>query len=238
MHDMSISSWVSAIHCAAVSTVTPVSKSALTSRPVRASYFELAVKRTLDIFGASTTLLLLSPFLLFVAIAIKLDSRGPVFFSQQRWGKDCRVIRVLKFRTMYAEMGDPSGVKQAIANDPRITRLGAVLRRWNIDELPQLFNVLRGDMSLVGPRCHPIGMLAAGMPYEELVADYHVRHLVRPGITGLAQMHGLRGATVDSDKALKRFGYDARYVANVSLWLDLRIIWGTLRREAFRGAKY
>lgn len=238
MRDMSISSWVSAIHCAAIAAVKPVRKSTFPSRPVRASYFGLATKRVFDIFAASAALLLLSPFLVFVALAIKLDSQGPVLFSQRRWGKDCRVIRVLKFRTMYTEMCDASGVKQAVADDPRITRWGAVLRRWNLDELPQLLNVLKGDMSLVGPRCHPIGMLAAGMPYEELIPDYHMRHRVRPGITGLAQMHGLRGATIDLERALKRFEYDARYVANLSLWLDLKIIWGTLRGEAFRGARY
>lgn len=238
MHDMSVGSWDSAIHYAAVSAGKPVSISHLLTRPIRASYLEFAVKRGLDILGASIALLVLSPFLLFVAAAIKLDSRGPVFFTQQRWGKDCRIIRVLKFRTMYTEMCDASGVQQAIADDPRITRLGAVLRRWNIDELPQLFNVVSGDMSLVGPRCHPIGMLAAGLAYEDLISDYHFRHRLRPGITGLAQMHGLRGTTVDLKRALKRFEYDARYVMNFSLWLDLKIILGTLRSEAFRGARY
>jgi lipopolysaccharide/colanic/teichoic acid biosynthesis glycosyltransferase len=132
---------------------------------------------------------------------------------------------------MRTDMCDASGVAQTVQNDPRITRIGAILRRTNLDELPQLLNVLKGDMSLVGPRCHAIGMLAAGMVYEELVPEYHYRHLVRPGITGLAQMRGLRGPTDRAAKARARIASDLFYVENFSVFLDIRIIVGTFISE-------
>lgn len=156
---------------------------------------------------------------------------GPVLFRQIRWGRDQQKIRIYKFRTMYAAECDDSGVRQTTENDPRITAVGAVLRRTNIDELPQLLNVLKGDMSLVGPRCHAIGMLAAGMPYEDLVADYHHRHQVKPGLTGLAQMRGLRGPTGSVAKARARIAADLFYVDNFSFWLDIKIILGTIHSE-------
>jgi lipopolysaccharide/colanic/teichoic acid biosynthesis glycosyltransferase len=173
--------------------------------------------------------------MLIIAILIKIDSPGPALFRQKRWGQGCTVIDVLKFRTMRIELCDFSGICQTVEHDPRVTRLGSILRSTNLDELPQLFNVLRGDMSLVGPRCHAIGMLAAGMPYEELVPEYHIRHLVKPGITGMAQMRGLRGPTVDRDAAIMRFECDAYYVSNLSFWLDFKIMLETIRMEAFRG---
>jgi lipopolysaccharide/colanic/teichoic acid biosynthesis glycosyltransferase len=137
---------------------------------------------------------------------------------------------------MRTELGDATGVAQTVKNDPRITRIGAVLRRTNVDELPQLINVLKGDMSLVGPRCHAIGMLAAGRLYEELVPHYHLRHRMRPGITGLAQMRGLRGPTDRSDKARARIVSDLYYVDNFSVWLDIKIMIGTVISE-LRGGK-
>ena len=193
-------------------------------------------KRAFDASVASVALLVLAPLLLLVAVSIKLDSRGPVLFFQTRWGRRGEKIRVYKFRTMFVDQCDPSGVVQTVAGDRRITRLGAMLRRTNIDELPQLLNVLRGDMSLVGPRCHAIGMLAAGMPYEQLVPDYHRRHAVRPGITGLAQMRGLRGPTDRSSRARARIACDLYYVDNQSAWLDIKIILGTIVSE-LRGGK-
>ncbi|WP_223215414.1 sugar transferase [Agrobacterium pusense] len=197
---------------------------------------QFALKRTMDIAGASIALVALAPVLLTVAALVKLDSRGPVLFSQVRWGMNGRKIRVYKFRSMRTDMCDATGVAQTVKNDPRITRIGAILRRTNIDELPQLINVLKGDMSLVGPRCHAIGMLAAGRLYEELVPHYHLRHRMRPGITGLAQMRGLRGPTDRSDKARARIVSDLYYVENFSVWLDVRIMLGTVISE-LRGGK-
>ena len=202
---------------------------------LQASRLTLTLKRLVDVSLSGVALLLLSPLMLAIIVLIKIDSPGPVLFRQKRWGQSCSVIEVLKFRTMRIELCDFSGVCQTVEHDPRVTRLGSILRSTNLDELPQLINVLRGDMSLVGPRCHAIGMLAAGMPYEELVPEYHIRHLVKPGITGVAQMKGLRGPTVDRDAAIMRFECDAYYVSNVSFWLDFKIMLETLRMEAFRG---
>jgi len=193
-------------------------------------------KRAIDILGASAALLMLLPLFLAVAMMIKLDSPGPVLFTQVRWGKGGKKIRVYKFRSMRTDACDATGVAQTVKGDARITRVGAILRRTNIDELPQLLNVLKGEMSLVGPRCHAIGMLAAGIAYEELVPDYHQRHIMRPGITGLAQMRGLRGPTDRPGKARARIASDLYYVNNFNVWLDVRIIFGTVLSE-LRGGK-
>lgn len=194
------------------------------------------MKRAFDIVASGATLIALLPLFLTTAFLIKLDSPGPVFFSQTRWGKDGRKIRVFKFRSMRTDLCDVTGVAQTVKNDPRVTRIGAMLRRTNIDELPQLLNVLKGDMSLVGPRCHAVGMLAAGIPYEELVPDYHRRHVMRPGLTGLAQMRGLRGPTDRPGKARARIACDLYYVENFSFLLDMRIIFGTVLSE-MKGGK-
>ena len=196
--------------------------------------WELAVKRIMDVSLALLALFILLPLLLTIAAAIRLESPGPIFFRQIRWGRDGRPIRIFKFRSMYRETCDHSGIAQTTPNDPRVTRLGRIIRRINVDELPQLLNVISGDMSLVGPRCHAMGMLAAGKPYEDLVPDYHERHAMRPGMTGLAQMRGLRGPTDRPSKARARIACDLYYIDNYSIWLDLRIIVGTLYRE-FRG---
>lgn len=199
---------------------------------------QMALKRAMDIVVASSALLVLLPVLLMIALLIRVTSPGPALFSQLRWGKDCKKIRVYKFRSMYTDRGDQSGVTQTRVGDSRITPLGAVLRKTNLDELPQLLNVLKGDMSLVGPRPHAIGMLAAGVLYEDLVPEYHKRHRVRPGITGLAQMRGLRGPTILASKSRARAAADLHYVDNYSLMLDINIIVGTLRNEAFGGSGF
>ena len=195
-----------------------------------------ALKRLIDIVVALSALLVLSPVLFLVAILIRLDSPGPALFTQVRWGKGCGKIRVFKFRSMRVDLGDSSGVAQTVKGDPRITRIGAIIRKTNIDELPQLLNVLRGEMSLVGPRCHAIGMLAAGVPYENLVPHYHDRHLMKPGMTGLAQMRGLRGPTDRPGRARARIACDLYYIENFSLMLDLHIMFGTILAE-MRGGK-
>lgn len=192
---------------------------------------ELGVKRAIDITLSLTALVVLLPLLLAVALLIKLESPGPVFFRQARWGQGCRIIHVFKFRSMRLDQCDATGVRQTVEGDPRITRIGRFIRKTNIDELPQLFNVLKGDMSLVGPRCHPLGMLAAGVAYEDLVPNYHDRHVMKPGITGLAQARGLRGPTTRRSKAKARIAADLHYVQNFSLWLDFKIIYRTLLSE-------
>ncbi|WP_405029381.1 sugar transferase [Neorhizobium sp. SHOUNA12A] len=197
---------------------------------------QLAAKRAIDIGVSLSALVLLLPLMLVVALAIRIDSDGPVLFTQTRWGKDGCRFRVYKFRSMRTDLGDAKGIAQTVRDDPRITRVGALIRKANIDELPQLLNVLKGDMSLVGPRCHAIDMLAAGIPYENLVADYHRRHSMRPGMTGLAQMRGLRGPTDRPGKARARIACDLHYIDNFSILLDLRIMFGTLLAE-FRGGE-
>ncbi|MBB2696923.1 UNVERIFIED_ORG: lipopolysaccharide/colanic/teichoic acid biosynthesis glycosyltransferase [Rhizobium esperanzae] len=192
---------------------------------------DLLLKRLFDVYVSLIALIILSPLLIIIAVLIRLESRGSPMFSQTRWGKDGKKITVYKFRSMLSEACDPSGVIQTVKNDARVTVLGRILRKTNLDELPQLFNVLRGDMSLVGPRCHAIGMLAGGMLYEELVPAYHRRHSMRPGLTGLAQMRGLRGPTDRVAKARARINADLYYIENFSFWLDMKIIAGTIVSE-------
>lgn len=183
-----------------------------------------AVKRGQDVVLAGLLLALLGPLMALIAAAVRLDSAGPVLFRQQRTGYNNRPFAVLKFRTMHVERGDASGTQRTVRNDPRVTRLGRFLRRTSLDELPQLFNVLRGEMALVGPRAHPVGMLAGDMPYEQAVADYAARHRVRPGITGLAQINGLRGEVDTVEKGRRRVAYDLLYIDTLSWWLDVKIL--------------
>lgn len=193
-------------------------------------------KRIFDLTGALAGLLFLLPILIAIAIAIKLTSPGPVFFRQYRYGYRNRLFRIYKFRTMYSALGDSSGRRQTVAGDARITALGRILRSTSLDEIPQLINVLKGEMSLVGPRPHVPGMLAAGMLYEDLVPYYFQRHAVRPGITGLAQVSGCRGSTEDGDSAITRVDYDLDYIEHRSLQLDLAIIIRTVRKEFLAGS--
>ena len=182
------------------------------------------VKRVEDILLSSMILAMIALPLLLIAIAIKLTSAGPVLFRQRRYGLDGRPIMVWKFRSMSVqENGDV--VNQATRNDARVTPLGAFLRRTSLDELPQFFNVLRGDMSIVGPRPHAV---AHNEQYRKQVCGYMLRHKVRPGITGWAQINGWRGETDTLDKMQKRVEYDLEYIEHWSLWLDLKIILLTL----------
>ncbi|MES0879869.1 sugar transferase [Roseibium sp. SCP14] len=196
------------------------------------------LKRTLDIAGASVGLVLLFPLLAAIAVAIKLTSPGPVFFRQQRIGLNGTLFTILKFRTMHMHMCDTSGVLQTVTDDPRVTRIGRFLRKSNFDELPQLINVLIGEMSLVGPRPHVPRMLAAGVPYEEFDRRYMDRHVVRPGITGLAQVNGCRGETNTELSARMRLEYDLIYIQARSIAVDITVLYQTIIREFFRGNGY
>jgi lipopolysaccharide/colanic/teichoic acid biosynthesis glycosyltransferase len=196
----------------------------------------LAAKRTLDIVGASFGLLLFAPLLIAIAIAVKVTSPGPIFFRQKRYGYHNRRFYIYKFRTMHIHLCDYRGTSQVTADDSRITPLGRILRRSSLDELPQLINVLIGDMSLVGPRPHVPGMLAGGLLYEELTPYYFQRHNMRPGMTGLAQVSGHRGETTVPLLAIERLDHDLQYIEKWSLWLDLSIILRTLIRELTSGS--
>ncbi|WP_375453897.1 exopolysaccharide biosynthesis polyprenyl glycosylphosphotransferase [uncultured Methylobacterium sp.] len=196
------------------------------------SMAEVLMKRALDLTLAATALVVLSPVLAAVAVAIKLDSPGPVFFRQKRYGFNQQPFGVFKFRSMKVEA--EAVFKQAARNDARITRIGAFLRRSNLDELPQLLNVLKGEMSLVGPRPHA---LAHDRSFERRIALYARRHNVRPGITGWAQVNGLRGETLTDLDMERRVSHDLHYIDNWSIWFDIQIMIQTLfSRRAYRNA--
>lgn len=182
------------------------------------------LKRSFDVAVATAGLVLLAPLLLAVAVTIKLDSPGPVLFRQTRHGFNNKPIRVLKFRTMFV-LEDGASFKQVVKGDERITRVGRLLRRTNIDELPQLINVLFGDMSIVGPRPHAT---AHNEMFERLIWPFYRRHNVKPGITGWAQVNGLRGETDTLEKMRRRVEYDLDYIENWSFLLDIRIVIMTL----------
>ena len=191
---------------------------------------EFTAKRALDIVMAGAGLVVLSPLLLLVAIAIKLDSPGPVFFRQRRCGFNGRTFQIMKFRTMRVQE-DGETVRQAQRHDSRVTRLGRWLRRSSIDELPQLFNMLGGSMSLVGPRPHA---LIHDTEFDKVVSNYAFRHRVKPGITGWAQVHGCRGPTPTPRDIELRVEYDLWYVDNWSFGLDCSILIRTVV-EVLRG---
>jgi Undecaprenyl-phosphate glucose phosphotransferase len=187
------------------------------------------VKRIEDIVLSSLLLLAAGPIMLLASIAIKLESRGPVLFRQPRHGLNGSAIEVFKFRTMYAHLEDRLASRQTLRGDPRVTRVGAFLRQHSLDELPQLFNVLVGTMSLVGPRAHPLAITAGGQSLELVAANYTARHRMKPGITGWAQVSGWRGHLDTVEKAVRRLEHDLYYIENWSLLLDLWIIVRTIR---------
>lgn len=206
-----------------VSKVAGLPSVRIMTRPLDAQ--QRLVKRLEDIAVAGLALLILSPLLLLTAVAIRLDSPGPIFFRQRRHGFNNRTFEVLKFRTMY-HRPQASSVQQATRNDPRVTRVGAILRRTSVDELPQIINVLRGEMSIVGPRPHAI---EHNDHFARRIRSYLARHRVRPGITGWAQVKGFRGETETVEKMRARVEHDLFYVDNWSLAFDVRIILATFR---------
>lgn len=186
------------------------------------------LKRALDVSVSSLALLLLAPLFGLIALFIKLDNPGPVFFRQRRYGFNHTLIDMYKFRTMYVDQSDPDGELLTQPGDDRITGVGVFLRRTSLDELPQFFNVLRGEMSIVGPRPHAVKAKAAGELYELAVEEYAIRHKVLPGITGWAQVNGWRGETDTIDKIVKRVEHDLYYIENWSILFDLRIMLQTV----------
>jgi Undecaprenyl-phosphate glucose phosphotransferase len=184
------------------------------------SHLQQVAKRVFDVLVAGAGLVILAPLLTLVAIAVKLDSPGPVLFRQTRHGYNNETIKIFKFRSM-TRLEDGDDFVQAARNDSRVTRVGAVLRRANIDELPQLINVLRGEMSIVGPRPHAT---AHNKMFEDKISVFSRRHVVKPGITGWAQVNGYRGATQTLEQMQRRVEHDLYYIDNWSFWFDLRII--------------
>jgi Undecaprenyl-phosphate glucose phosphotransferase len=208
----------------------------IVDRPLK--HWRAAAKWIEDKVFAGILLAFVSPLMALVALLIKLDSRGPVFFVQERFGFNNEAIPVLKFRTMYVDKGDQSGAERTVKDDPRVTRVGRVVRGLSIDELPQLINVLRGDMSLVGPRPHAIAMRAGDQLYCEAVEEYLHRHRVKPGITGWAQVNGLRGEVDTLQKARARVAHDLHYIEHWSPLLDIKILMRTFGILASRDNAY
>jgi Undecaprenyl-phosphate glucose phosphotransferase len=191
-------------------------------RPI--SDWNLVFKWLFDHVVATVALILLSPVMLVTAIAIKLDSKGPVLFRQKRHGFNNELIEVYKFRSMYTDRADAAAARLVTRDDPRVTRVGRFIRKTSIDELPQLFNVLKGQLSIVGPRPHALQAKAANVLYYEAVEGYFARHRVKPGITGWAQINGWRGETDTLDKIMQRVNHDLYYIEHWSLLLDLYIL--------------
>jgi Undecaprenyl-phosphate glucose phosphotransferase len=211
--------------------IGPISSLQLRRMPL--SRLELLEKWAFDVLFASLALLLLTPMLIVAGILIKLDSPGPVFFLQRRFGFNQQPFQIIKFRSMRT-YDDGAVVQQAKKGDPRVTRIGRWLRALNIDEVPQLLNVIKGDMSLVGPRPHA---LSHDREFERRISTYARRHNVKPGITGWAQIHGLRGETDTDEKMRQRVEHDLYYIDNWSIWLDLQILIRTVfSRASYRNA--
>ena len=188
-------------------------------------------KQVMDYGLGVLALLVFAPVLLIIALAIKLDSPGPVFFRQPRRGLNNRQFLVFKFRSMYAHLSDIHADRQTSRNDPRVTRIGKWLRRLSLDELPQLLNVLRGEMSLVGPRPHAPNMRVEGELLDAASSDYLLRYSVKPGITGWAQVNGVRGEVAKREDLRRRIEYDLEYIRRWSIGFDLKILALTATRE-------
>jgi lipopolysaccharide/colanic/teichoic acid biosynthesis glycosyltransferase len=187
------------------------------------------VKRTLDLLLASLLLLAALPALAAIALAIRIEGPGPILFRQPRVGLHGRVFEIYKFRTMDPAASDRLGVRSTRPRDPRLTRVGRRIRCWSLDELPQLVNVLRGEMALVGPRPHALGTRVDGLALADAVPGYHARHRVKPGMTGLAQVRGRRGTARTAADLRRRLSDDLWYARNWSPGLDLAILARTLR---------
>jgi lipopolysaccharide/colanic/teichoic acid biosynthesis glycosyltransferase len=188
-----------------------------------------ALKRALDLSITIPLIIFLSPLLALVALAIKLDSSGPILFRQTRMGYGNRLFSVLKFRSMHHDLCDTNGAQSTLRHDQRITRVGKIIRATSIDELPQLLNVLYGSMSLVGPRPHALGSLAGLERFWEVDHRYWHRHALKPGITGLAQIRGFRGATMSRDDLVNRLQADLEYMNNWSIGQDISILFATFK---------
>jgi exopolysaccharide biosynthesis polyprenyl glycosylphosphotransferase len=193
------------------------------------------VKSIEDMVLASLLIVALSPILAAVAAAVRLDSPGPILFRQRRFGFNNQIFHVYKFRSMYHNRPPEIGTPQATRNDPRITRVGAFIRKTSLDELPQLFNVLNGTMSLVGPRPHAVDHNEL---YGGVIESYFARHRMKPGITGWAQANGLRGETDAPEKMAARVRYDLEYIEKWSLWMDLKIIAKTAKIVLLQESAY
>jgi exopolysaccharide biosynthesis polyprenyl glycosylphosphotransferase len=194
------------------------------------------MKWLFDTIVGGLMLLAAAPIMLMVAIAIKLDSKSPVFFKQKRYGFNNDLIEVYKFRSMYVDMADVKADRLVTKDDPRVTRVGRFIRKASLDELPQLINVvIKGNLSLVGPRPHAVNAKAAAQRYDEAVDGYFARHRVKPGITGWAQVNGWRGETDTEEKIQKRVEHDLFYIENWSvlfdLWIVLRTPFALLKTE-------
>jgi Undecaprenyl-phosphate glucose phosphotransferase len=205
-----------------VSYVGDVALLGIVERPITS--WDAVIKWFEDKVLSALLLVLLAPVMALIALLIKLESRGSVVFAQERFGFNNNIIHVLKFRTMYSDRCDLAGARRTVQNDPRVTPLGRVLRSLSLDELPQLFNVLKGDMSLVGPRPHALPMMVDTRLYCDAVEKYAHRHRVKPGITGWAQVNGCRGEIDTIEKARGRVEYDLAYIDRWSPWLDLKIL--------------
>lgn len=200
------------------------------------SFADRALKRAFDISVATASLIVALPLMLVVGLVIRLDSPGPVLFSQERVGRGNRLFRMYKFRSMYIDRLDKSGQRSTSRSDDRVTRVGRFIRAYSLDELPQLFNVLRGDMSIVGPRPHALGSRAEDKLFWDIDLAYWHRHAVKPGLTGLAQVRGFRGATETVTDLSNRLQADLEYLSGWSIWRDISILVATFRVLSHRNA--